>query len=72
MLAGYSRHGLIIPGLIAFIGLLLIGTGALAGFRIVVETSVTVMGSLTLAAAHLWNLRASRASAQPAGAGLRQ
>lgn len=58
MLAGYRRHGLIIPALMALLGLALIGAGALAGVRFAIESSVTVAGSLVLAAAHLWNLRA--------------
>lgn len=58
MLAGYRRHGLVVPALMALIGLALIGAGALAGLRFAIETSVTVAGSLVLAAAHLWNLRA--------------
>jgi hypothetical protein len=40
-------------------GLVLIGLGALAGFRLALETGVTVIGSLLLAVGHLrnWRLR---------------
>lgn len=68
MLAGYRRHGLIIPALMALAGLVLIGGGALGGFRLAIETSVTVAGSLLLAAAHLWNIRARRARGSTRGA----
>ena len=58
IVAGYRRHGAALPGAIAIFGLVLIGAGALAGLPLLVETSVTVAGSLALATGHLWNLRA--------------
>jgi hypothetical protein len=65
MLAGFRRHGLIIPLLLAVTGLAMIGVGALAGFGLAVEIGATVVGSLILAAAHLWNLRAGRSRHEP-------
>jgi hypothetical protein len=58
--AGYRRHGARMPGAIAACGLLLIGTGALAGLPLLLETSVTVAGSLLLAAGHICNWRIRR------------
>lgn len=55
--AGYRRHGAMLPGAIAVAGLAMIGVGALAGLPLLVETSITVMGSLALAFGHLWNWR---------------
>ncbi|HVM23081.1 MAG TPA: MerC domain-containing protein [Sphingomicrobium sp.] len=56
VVSGYRRHGALVPGLIAATGLVLIGIGALVGLSLLVETSVTIAGSLALALAHLWNL----------------
>ena len=70
MLAGYRRHALIVPGMAALAGLGLIGAGALGGFRLAIETSVTIAGSILLAAAHLWNLRANKAPSNRPGTGL--
>lgn len=67
MVAGHRRHGLVVPAVLAAIGLGLIGVGALGGLRLLWETGVTVAGSLLLALAHLRNLRASRGRTQPAG-----
>ena len=57
IMAGYRRHGAMLPGSIAVAGLVLIGIGALAGLPLLIETSVTVAGSLALALGHLWNWR---------------
>jgi hypothetical protein len=57
VISGYRRHGALLPGAIAVIGLSLIGVGALAGFPLLLETSVTVAGSLVLALAHISNWR---------------
>jgi len=57
ILAGYRRHGALLPGAIALLGLVLIGAGALAGLPFLVETSVTVLGSVALAFGHLCNWR---------------
>src|SRR3990170_8712658 len=51
IVAGYRRHGSMLPGSIAVAGLGLIGGGALAGLPLLLETSVTVVGSLALALA---------------------
>ncbi|MDQ3080049.1 MAG: MerC domain-containing protein [Pseudomonadota bacterium] len=68
IVAGYRRHGALLPGAVAGIGLGLIGIGAIAGFAVLIETSVTVLGSLLLAAAHLvnWRSRLRAASGSPA------
>lgn len=58
IVAGYRRHGAALPGVVAIAGLMLIGVGALAGAPLLVETSVTVAGSLALAVGHLWNWHA--------------
>jgi hypothetical protein len=58
IVAGYRRHGILIPGVMAVIGLSLISLGAFAGFRNIAETIVTVLGSLFLATGHLYNWRA--------------
>lgn len=60
MVAGYRHHGRWWPACLGAAGLMLIGIGALAGLRLLVETGVTVAGSLLLAAGHLdnWRLRA--------------
>lgn len=58
IVAGFRRHGAALPGSVAVVGLVLIGVGALAGLPLLVETSVTVAGSLALAIGHLWNWRA--------------
>lgn len=59
MLRGYRRHGTLLPVLLGVAGLTTLGFGALAGFRWMVETGLTVAGSLVLAGAHLlnWSLR---------------
>jgi len=68
IVAGYRRHGAFLPGAIAAIGLALIGTGAIAGLAVLVETSITVLGSVLLVAAHLGNWRSnSRVSLGEAG-----
>ncbi len=64
IVAGYRRHGAVLPGVLAGFGLALIGTGAVAGLDVLVETSVTVAGSLALAAAHV---RSSRTRERVAG-----
>lgn len=55
---GYRRHGLILPALIGASGLALLGWGALGGHDLAIETGLSVIGSLTLAAGHVWNWRA--------------
>ena len=60
MIAGYWRHGLLVPAAMAGVGLLLLGVGAVGSLRLAMELSVTVAGSLLLAIAHFANLRANR------------
>jgi hypothetical protein len=57
---GYRHHGALLPAGFGAIGLLLIGIGALGGLELLLETGVTVAGSLLLATGHLgnWRLRA--------------
>ncbi|HTU13057.1 MAG TPA: MerC domain-containing protein [Allosphingosinicella sp.] len=62
MLGGYRRHGAILPVLIGALGLALLGAGALLGFRLAVETALTVAGSMLLAAGHLFNWRLRRSA----------
>lgn len=57
--AGYRRHGFLLPMLIAAAALGLIGLGAFGGLSVLLETGVSVAGSLLLVAAHVANLRAS-------------
>jgi len=64
---GYRHHGTIWPAILSCLGLALIGIGALAGEELLLETGLTVVGSVLLAVAHLNNLRLSRRS-RPRGA----
>lgn len=57
--AGYRKHGFLLPALIAAAALVLIGLGAFGGLSVLLETGVSVVGSLLLIAAHVANLRAS-------------
>lgn len=57
--AGYRKHGFLLPALIAAAALGLIGLGAFGGLSVLLETGVSVVGSLLLVAAHVVNLRAS-------------
>lgn len=59
MRTGYRHHGIVLPAALALVGLVLLGVGALAGFRLFLETGVSVVGSLILAIGHLenWRLR---------------
>ena len=57
--AGYRRHGFLLPALIAAVALGLIGLGAFGGLSVLLESGVSVVGSLLLVAAHVANLRAS-------------
>ncbi len=71
IVAGYRRHGFAVPGLMALIGLALIALGAVAGFRSVVETIVTVLGGLILAFGHLYNWKAASATSANAPVGFK-
>jgi len=55
MRRGYLHHGAVLPALLGMIGLVLLGLGALCGFRILLETGFTVSGSVLLAAGHFRN-----------------
>jgi hypothetical protein len=57
MVGGFRRHGLVLPMAWAAVGLGLMGVGALAGLTYLLETGITVAGSLALAFAHLINWR---------------
>lgn len=65
LLLGYRRHGALMPAIIAGIGLTLLGAGALGGFRILMETGLSVAGSLLLAFGHLRNWRLQRRPPAP-------
>lgn len=60
--AGYRKHGFLLPALIAAAALGLIGLGAFGGLSVLLETGVSVVGSLLLVAAHVVNLRVSTSS----------
>jgi len=60
MLLGYRHHGALWPAALSCIGLVLLGIGALAGQQWLLETGLTVIGSVVLALAHLNNLRLTR------------
>jgi len=71
VVSGYRRHGAVLPGAVAAAGLVLIGAGALAGLPFLLETSVTVTGSLLLAVGHIsnWRVAGGRGGQQRVGAG---
>ncbi len=56
---GRVRHGTVYPLVLGAVGLLLLAVGALMFGSTVIETPVTVVGSLALAGAHVanWQLR---------------
>ena len=58
--AGHSRR---VPMALALVGFIALGGGLLAGRGPMVETGLTIVGSLTLAAAHVTNWRQRRAAA---------
>lgn len=62
---GWRRHGQRLPGLLGAIGVALLAAGVVAGNGLTeggtAETVLTVLGGLTLAAAHLRNWRGSHA-----------
>jgi len=66
LLSGYRRHGAMLPVLCGAGGLLLLGAGALGGQAYLVETGLTVIGSLVLGFGHLrnWRLRLDAFSAR--------
>lgn len=55
---GYRRHGMLLPAAIGVMGLGLLGWGALGGHAVATETGLSVLGSILLAAGHVWNWRA--------------
>lgn len=62
VLAGVRRHGWWMPAVTAAIALTLIGMGAFGGFSLLLETGISVLGSLLLLAAHALNMGASSRS----------
>lgn len=62
MIAGYRRHGAIMPVVWAATGLLLMILGVSGGWSVFAESGITVVGSLVLALAHFLNWRARLAS----------
>ena len=59
LFVGHRRHGLWVPAAAGFMGLVLIGAGAFAGLSALVETGISVVGSLFLLAGHVANMRAT-------------
>lgn len=57
LIGGRARHGRSWPLMAGLVGLALLSAGALLGENSGAETPVTVLGSLTLAAAHIANWR---------------
>ena len=59
LITGRARHGVIHPLAIGIVGLGLLAVGALAFGETIWETPITVVGGLSLAAAHVinWRLR---------------
>lgn len=59
MRSGYARHGLLLPASLGLAGIAMLGIGALAGLSGLLETGVTLVGSVLLALAHIrnWQLR---------------
>lgn len=70
MIGGHRRHGSNHPAIMAASGLALMGVGALGGFKLMLETGLTVAGSVTLAVAHLNNWRLRRRPGNQAHSGL--
>ncbi len=61
MTGGYRHHGLAHPAQLGGIGMILLTGGVLAGERWLLETGLSVAGSLVLAMAHVMNWRLRRA-----------
>ncbi len=64
MAAGFRRHGAIMPVAWAITGVMLMTLGVSSGWSLVVETGITVVGSLILMLAHFLNWRARPASSR--------
>jgi MerC mercury resistance protein len=60
--SGHRYHGQMLPTLLAFTGLCLLGYGAMFVATANLELAVTASGALFLAGAHLWNARLIGAS----------
>jgi len=54
---GWRRHGRAVPLMLAIVGLVLMGYGALAGVAPSMETALTTLGGLILALGHIRNWR---------------
>ena len=52
---GYRTHGAAVPAILGLIGIMLLSTGAYWPNNPAFETGLTVLGSLTLALAHIGN-----------------
>ena len=59
MITGFRHHGLLLPAMLGLVGLLLLAAGALAAAQELLETALTIAGSMVLAFAHMrnWQLR---------------
>ncbi len=64
MQAGYRHHGIVYPVLLGLSGLILMGVGAFAGLRLLIEAGFTVTGSVLLAIGPLSNWRLRHASSK--------
>ena len=64
---GVRRHGLKLPAAVATSALMLIAWGAFGELSLMLETGISVAGSLLLLAAHVLNMRFSRPSRRVAG-----
>ncbi|MCT2399897.1 MerC domain-containing protein [Novosphingobium sp. HK4-1] len=68
LIEGWRRHRAFVPLAVGVIGLFLMATGIAFASREMLETAVTIAGSLLLAGAHIANWR-HRRSAQRAALG---
>ena len=66
LIEGWRRHRVFVPLAVGTLGLVLLAAGIAFARREMIETAVTVMGSLLLAGAHIANWRLRRTQSQPA------
>lgn len=66
LIAGWRRHRAFVPLVVGASGLILMATGIAFAGRAVLETGITVSGSLLLAGAHIanWRMRKTRPHAR--------
>lgn len=62
MQRGLRYHGMLMPAVLGSIGLFLLGLGALGGFTLVLESILTIPGSVVLAIGHINNWSLSRST----------